>query len=158
MIKINENYLKLQASYLFAEIKSRTAAFQAAHPEKEVISPKDFLQTAEECDLIVPIGEWMIETICKQLKAWKDAGMEDQNISVNLGPQQFKERDIVSKFSQMMAEYGIEGSEITIEVPIDINSSITHRPHINRAQPTYKKFEILSASHLKKNPLLTQPR
>ena len=37
MITINENYLKLQASYLFAEIKNRTAAFQAAHPEKEVI-------------------------------------------------------------------------------------------------------------------------
>jgi LL-diaminopimelate aminotransferase len=37
MIKINENYLKLQASYLFAEIKNRTTAFQAAHPEKEVI-------------------------------------------------------------------------------------------------------------------------
>jgi LL-diaminopimelate aminotransferase len=37
MIKINENYLKLQASYLFAEIKNRTAAFQAAHPEKDVI-------------------------------------------------------------------------------------------------------------------------
>jgi LL-diaminopimelate aminotransferase len=37
MITINENYLKLQASYLFAEIKNRTAAFQAAHPEKDVI-------------------------------------------------------------------------------------------------------------------------
>src|SRR5210317_23290 len=37
MIKINENYLKLQASYLFAEIKNRTAAFQAAHPDKKVI-------------------------------------------------------------------------------------------------------------------------
>jgi LL-diaminopimelate aminotransferase len=37
MIKINENYLKLQASYLFAEIKNRTAAFQKAHPEREVI-------------------------------------------------------------------------------------------------------------------------
>ena len=37
MIKINENYLKLQASYLFAEIKNRTAAFQKAHPDREVI-------------------------------------------------------------------------------------------------------------------------
>jgi LL-diaminopimelate aminotransferase len=37
MIRIDENYLKLQASYLFAEIKNRTAAFQAAHPEKDVI-------------------------------------------------------------------------------------------------------------------------
>ena len=37
MIKINENYLKLQASYLFAEIKSRTAAFQVAHPDRELI-------------------------------------------------------------------------------------------------------------------------
>ena len=37
MITINESYLKLQASYLFAEIKNRTAAFQEAHPEREVI-------------------------------------------------------------------------------------------------------------------------
>ena len=37
MITINENYLKLQASYLFAEIKNRTAAFQEAHPDREVI-------------------------------------------------------------------------------------------------------------------------
>ncbi len=37
MIKINENYLKLQASYLFAEIKNRTAAFQTAHPDRDVI-------------------------------------------------------------------------------------------------------------------------
>ena len=37
MITINESYLKLQASYLFAEIKNRTAAFQEAHPDKNVI-------------------------------------------------------------------------------------------------------------------------
>ena len=86
------------------------------HPEKGIIKPKDFIHVAEECGLMVPIGQWMVETVCKQLKAWKDAGMENQNISINLAPQQFTKSDIVDQLSRMMAEYGIEGSEITIEV------------------------------------------
>ena len=86
------------------------------HPEKGIISPKDFIQVAEECGLMAPIGQWMVETVCKQLRVWKDAGMENQNVSINLAPQQFTESDIVDHFSRMMTEHGIEGSEITIEV------------------------------------------
>jgi EAL domain-containing protein (putative c-di-GMP-specific phosphodiesterase class I) len=98
------------------EVAGVEALLRWQHPEKGIISPKDFLQVAEECGLIVPIGEWMIETICKQLRVWKDAGMEAQNVSVNLAPQQFKESDVVGQLSQKMAEHGIDGSEITIEV------------------------------------------
>lgn len=98
------------------ELAGVEALLRWQHPEKGIINPHDFIHVAEECGLMVPIGEWMIETVCKQLRAWKDAGMEQQNISINLAPQQFKKRDVVGQLSQMMAEHGIEGSEITIEV------------------------------------------
>lgn len=98
------------------ELAGVEALLRWQHPDKGVISPKDFLATAEECGLIVPIGEWMIETVCKQLKLWKEAGMEEQNVSINLTPQQFTESDVAGLFSQLMAEHGVEGSEITIEV------------------------------------------
>ena len=98
------------------EVAGVEALLRWQHPEKGVISPKDFIQTAEDCGLMVPIGEWMIETVCKQLRVWKDAGMEKQNVALNLAAQQFREKDVVGQLSQMMAEHGIEGSEITIEV------------------------------------------
>jgi len=98
------------------ELAGVEALLRWQHPEKGIISPKDFIHVAEECGLMVPIGKWMVETVCKQLRVWKDAGMENQNISINLAPQQFTESDVVDQLSRMMAEYGIEGSEITIEV------------------------------------------
>jgi len=98
------------------ELVGVEALLRWQHPEKGIISPKDFIHVAEECGLMVPIGQWMVETVCKQLRVWKDAGMENQNISINLAPQQFTESDVVDQLSRMMAEYGIEGSEITIEV------------------------------------------
>jgi diguanylate cyclase (GGDEF)-like protein len=98
------------------ELAGVEALLRWQHPEKGIINPKDFLQVAEDCGLMVPIGEWMIETVCKQLRVWKDAGMEQQNISINLASQQFREKDIVGQLSQMMNEHGVEGSEITIEI------------------------------------------
>ena len=86
------------------------------HPEKGIINPEDFIDVANECGLIVPIGLWMIETICKQLRAWKESGMENQNVSINISARQFRSKDLVSRFKQLMHEHGVEGSEITIEV------------------------------------------
>jgi EAL domain-containing protein (putative c-di-GMP-specific phosphodiesterase class I) len=98
------------------EVAGVEALLRWQHPEKGIISPKDFIDTAEECGLMVPIGNWMIETVCKQLRVWKDAGMENQNVSINIAPQQFTKIDLVDQLTKMMAEHGIEGSEITIEI------------------------------------------
>lgn len=86
------------------------------HPEKGIINPEDFIDVANECGLIVPIGQWMIETIIKQLKAWKDTGMENQNISINISARQFKDKHLASLFKQLLQEHDISGSELTIEV------------------------------------------
>lgn len=98
------------------EIAGVEALLRWQHPDKGIISPEDFLQVAIESGLIVPIGEWMINTICHQLRVWKDAGMEDQSISINLTAKQFKDQDLVSLFKIAMNEHHIEGCELNIEV------------------------------------------
>ncbi|MDH5611405.1 MAG: EAL domain-containing protein [Gammaproteobacteria bacterium] len=98
------------------EIAGVEALLRWQHPEKGIIAPDDFLQVAIESGLIVPIGEWMINTICHQLRVWKDAGMENQNISINLTAKQFKDQDLISLFKIAMNEHQIEGSELNIEV------------------------------------------
>ena len=98
------------------EIAGVEALLRWQHPDKGIINPEDFLQVAIDSGLIVPIGEWMIKTICHQLRIWKDAGMENQNISINLMDKQFKDQDLVTLFKMAMDEHQIEGSELTIEV------------------------------------------
>lgn len=98
------------------EISGVEALLRWQHPEKGIISPDDFLHVAIESGLIVGIGEWMVKTICHQLRVWKDAGMENQNVAINLTTKQFKDLDIVTVFKMAMEEHQIEGSELTIEV------------------------------------------
>lgn len=86
------------------------------HPDKGMIHPSDFISVAEDSGLIVAIGEWVITSVCKQLRVWKDAGLENQNVSINLAPRQFKEQDLVSIFSQAIAESNIEGSSLSVDV------------------------------------------
>lgn len=98
------------------EISGVEALLRWQHPEKGIICPDDFLQVAIDSGLIVSIGEWMIKSICHQLRVWKEAGMENQNISINLTAKQFKDKNLISIFKVAMEEHQIEGSELTIEV------------------------------------------
>ena len=98
------------------EISGVEALLRWQHPEKGIIEPEDFLSVAIESGLIVQIGDWMINTICHQLRVWKEAGMESQNVSINLCSRQFKDEDLLSVFKLAMDEHQIDGSELTIEV------------------------------------------
>ena len=53
------------------------------HPEWGLTSPQEFIPLAEETGLIIPIGEWIIRTVCQQNKQWQDAGLNIVPISVN---------------------------------------------------------------------------
>ncbi len=86
------------------------------HPEKGIINPNDFIPVAEDCGLILPIGEWMIETVCKQLRAWQDAGMENQNVSINIAPRQFRDQDVIGLFKEHLEGNRIDASSITVEI------------------------------------------
>jgi diguanylate cyclase (GGDEF)-like protein len=98
------------------EITSIEALLRWDHPEKGIIKPNDFIQLAEDCGLIVPIGEKLIRTAAKQLKVWRDEGIDNQNVSINIAPRQFRDMDILALFKEVMHENELEPSNFTIEV------------------------------------------
>ena len=98
------------------EIVGVEALLRWQHPDKGMIMPDDFLPTVENSGLIIALGEWLIFSVCKQIRAWQDAGLKGQNVSINLAPRQFKEQDLVALFTQAIAENNIEGSSLSVEV------------------------------------------
>ena len=98
------------------EIVGVEALLRWQHPDKGMIQTTDFVPTVKNSGLIIALGEWLIFGVCKQIRAWQDAGLKEQNVSINLAPRQFKEQDLVTLFTQAIAENSIEGSSLSVEV------------------------------------------
>jgi diguanylate cyclase (GGDEF)-like protein len=117
------------------EVVGVEALLRWQHPDKGMIQPTDFVDVVEDCGLIVALGEWMVHSVCKQLKQWHDAGLEKQNVSINLSPRQFKEQDLVTLFIQAMADNDIDGSSLSVEV-----TERTLIDNIGEVETTLKKL------------------
>jgi|APLak6261680187_1056133.scaffolds.fasta_scaffold00947_1 diguanylate cyclase (GGDEF)-like protein/PAS domain S-box-containing protein len=72
------------------------------HPRLGMVSPADFIPLAEETGLIVPIGKWVIETACNQIKAWQNEGLPDISVAVNLSACQFEQEDLPRVVAQAL--------------------------------------------------------
>jgi diguanylate cyclase (GGDEF)-like protein len=77
--------------------------------------PDKFIPIAEDSGLILPLGEWVLNAACKQVKAWLDIGMEIK-ISVNLSTRQFQDPHLVERVQRVLATSGIEASRLELEV------------------------------------------
>jgi diguanylate cyclase (GGDEF)-like protein len=86
------------------------------HPEKGIIEPEDFVEVAEDSGLIIPIGEWVIRTVCRQIKQWHSAGLEQQNVSINISPRQFRDQDVVGLLKRELADSGVDASCINVDI------------------------------------------
>jgi diguanylate cyclase (GGDEF)-like protein len=85
-------------------------------PQKGEIYPKDFVFVAEELGLIVPIGEWVFRTACRQLKHWADEGLPAVSISINISPRQFMSRRLVHTLLSIVRETGADPRRIELEI------------------------------------------
>ncbi len=82
------------------------------HPERGLVSPVEFISLAEEIGLIIPIGEWVIRTACKEAAKWP----EHISIAVNLSPAQFKSKDLVGKVMSALAASGLAPHRLELEI------------------------------------------
>jgi diguanylate cyclase (GGDEF)-like protein/PAS domain S-box-containing protein len=85
-------------------------------PQKGEIFPKDFIFVAEELGLIVPIGEWVFRTACRQLKHWAEEGLPPITVSINISPRQFLSRRLVSTLLQIVRETGANPRQVELEI------------------------------------------
>jgi diguanylate cyclase (GGDEF)-like protein/PAS domain S-box-containing protein len=86
------------------------------HPTNGLISPTQFIPLAEETGLISPIGAWVIATACEQIQAWRDAGLPEITVAVNVSARQFQQDDLASVVSQCLQRTGIPAGSLVIEV------------------------------------------
>ncbi|HYK72613.1 MAG TPA: EAL domain-containing protein, partial [Pseudoneobacillus sp.] len=86
------------------------------HSEMGNIPPNRFIPIAEETGLIVPIGEWVIKTACKQNVIWHNNGWSSLVISVNLSIRQFFQPNLISMLGRILEETGLEPQYLELEI------------------------------------------
>jgi diguanylate cyclase (GGDEF)-like protein/PAS domain S-box-containing protein len=87
------------------------------HPERGMVYPDQFIPLAEESGLILPIGKWVIETACAQLKAWQhDVLTRDLSLSVNVSAMQFSQADFVAQIQASLQQYAINPKLLKLEL------------------------------------------
>ncbi|MEG4578036.1 EAL domain-containing response regulator [Microcoleus sp. MON1_C5] len=108
-------YYQPQVNVQTGKIISAEALVRWLHPEKGLISPAEFIPAAEETGFIVPLGEWVLQTACRQMQVWQNAGFP-LRIAVNLSARQFRQPDLSSRVAQILAETGLEANSLELEL------------------------------------------
>jgi diguanylate cyclase (GGDEF)-like protein len=111
-----EVYYQPQVNLKTGEIFGAEALVRWQHPERGLVLPSKFIPIAEETGLIVPIGEWVLYTACKQVKVWQNSGFPSLQIAVNLSSRQFGQLDLRHRLVQIIINTGIEPKYIELEL------------------------------------------
>jgi len=86
------------------------------HPELGLVSPARFIPLAEETGLIIPIGQWVLHTACKQTVEWERAGLGKLRMAVNLSARQFTQPELVESIAGALDEVGLDAEQLEIEL------------------------------------------
>ncbi len=80
------------------------------------VAPSEFVPVAERSGLILAIGGWVLREACRQLRAWREAGLAPGTMAVNLSARQFRQRDLVDMVGQVLRENQLPPSSLELEV------------------------------------------
>ncbi|MBT9569383.1 MAG: EAL domain-containing protein [Thiobacillus sp.] len=84
-------------------------------PDGTMRPPCDFIQTAEDSGLIIPLGQWVLRTACLQLRQWLSSGL-DLRMCVNLSTHQFQDPHLVEKVMDTLNETGVRADRLELEI------------------------------------------
>jgi diguanylate cyclase (GGDEF)-like protein/PAS domain S-box-containing protein len=86
------------------------------HPAHGPVPPQRFIALAEQSGMIVPIGEWVLKTACRQNQAWRAAGLPLITVSVNVSARQFEDPQLVARVAAALEESGLPPDALELEV------------------------------------------
>jgi len=86
------------------------------HPELGITEPGRFISVAEDMGIIDQIGEWVLESACRQLQAWRERGRDPVRMSVNLSARQFKQPNLVTQILRVLERTGTVPNQVTLEI------------------------------------------
>ena len=132
------------------------------HPDMGLISPGQFIPIAEESSLITSMGDWVLDTTCAAIRRWRDAGLLQGRIAVNVSGRQLKYSSIVDSVAQALERHSLPSSalelEITESVAMDEDSGMVEVLHRLQALGIYLSIDDFgtgysSLSYLKRLPV-----
>lgn len=116
-IQNHEFVLYYQAQVEHDEIIGAEVLIRWNHPKKGLIPPDVFIPLAEETGLILPIGQWVLDTACAQIKAWEnDPKMARLQLAVNVSSKQFQQPNFVIQIKTLLQKSGIIPNRLKIEL------------------------------------------
>ncbi|MDP2109731.1 MAG: EAL domain-containing protein [Thiobacillus sp.] len=95
------------------------------HPRDGLISPAEFIPVAEETGLILRLGEWVLDEACRQLRAWRDEGLADVTMAVNLSAHQLRSPVLLAQVAHALEKHGLTGASLELEIT---ESAAMHDP------------------------------
>jgi diguanylate cyclase (GGDEF)-like protein/PAS domain S-box-containing protein len=105
-------HYQVQKAVATGEVTGYEVLVRWTHPERGAISPADFIPLAESCGAIVPLGEWVLRTACREAASWT----VPHRIAVNLSPVQLGHGDLVQTVADILAETGLSPLRLELEI------------------------------------------
>lgn len=121
-------YYRPQFNFKTNKMSTAEALIVSNHPRLSTISENQLLAIAEKTELIESVGEWLLDSVCKDIKHLRSQGFQDINIAINLSVQQFDKVDFNKKLMKILVENNLNASYLSLEIKEDLlvtNDAIT---------------------------------
>ena len=120
------------------EITGVEALIRWQHPERGLIGPLQFISIAEDCGLMLPIGNWVLREACRQAKEWQDAGLRPIEMAVNVSSVEFRNEDFLEGVKAILEETGLSPHYLGLE----LTESVLMQ-HAKFTVPVLKKLKAM---------------
>lgn len=110
------------------EIKRLEVLLRLNDSERGLILPAEFLSLAEESGLIVPVGDWVLQSVCEQIKVWRQEGISLIPVSINLSQTQLLQGKLTEKVESCLNDFSLEPEMFEFEISeMALQQSSTHK-------------------------------
>ncbi|HXM66815.1 MAG TPA: PAS domain S-box protein [Candidatus Acidoferrum sp.] len=98
------------------ETAGAEALIRWTHPTRGRVSPAQFIPVAEDCGLILPIGNWVLREACQQARAWLDAGLPLGTMAVNISAMQLRDKNFLEGVFAILKDTGLDPRSLELEL------------------------------------------
>jgi EAL domain-containing protein (putative c-di-GMP-specific phosphodiesterase class I) len=98
------------------QIKGAEALVRWHHPIRGSVSPAEFIPMAEKSGFILPLGEWVLRTVCTQVQAWQASGLPPIRVAVNLSGDQCNQPHLSRLVVEILRETGLDPKYLELEI------------------------------------------